>query len=43
MTSKFTRIEFPGSLRLGKYLRSVTRIIQPKISLNSRKCGKWQF
>jgi len=28
MTSKFTRIEFPGSLRLGKYSRSVTRIVQ---------------
>jgi len=28
MTSKFTRIEFPGSLCLWKYLTSITRIIQ---------------
>jgi len=28
MTSKFTRIEFPGSLRLGKYSRSITRIVK---------------
>jgi len=28
MTSKFTQIEFPGSLRLGKHSRSITRIIQ---------------
>jgi len=28
MTSKFTRIEFLGSLRLGKYSRSITRIVQ---------------
>jgi len=28
MTYKFTRIEFPGSLRLGKYSTSITRIVQ---------------
>jgi len=28
MISKFTRIEFSGSLRLEKYLRSITRIVQ---------------
>jgi len=28
MTSKFTRIEFPGSLHLGKYSRSITGIVQ---------------
>jgi len=26
--SKFTRIEFPGSLRQEKYSRSITRIVQ---------------
>jgi len=26
MTSKFTRIEFPGSLHLAKYSRSITGI-----------------
>jgi len=28
MTSKFTRIESPESLRLGKYSRSITCIVQ---------------
>jgi len=28
MTYKFTRIEFPGSLCLGKYSTSITRIVQ---------------
>jgi len=28
MTSKFTRIEFPGSLRLRKYSRSIASIVQ---------------
>jgi len=28
MTSKFTRIEFSGSLCLGKYSTSITRIVQ---------------
>jgi len=28
MTSKFTRIEFPGSLCLGEYSRLITRIVK---------------
>jgi len=42
MTSKFTRIEFPGSS--GKIFEvNHTYRPKPKISLNWRKCCKWQF
>jgi len=44
ITSKFTRIEFPGSLRLEKIFEvNHTYRPKPKISLNSRKCCKWQI
>jgi len=44
MTSKFTRIELSGSLRLGKIFEVNHRYRpKPNISPNSKKYCKWQF